>query len=232
MSNSAAVLVLKRRWIPVVAALLFCSCGKEKPSASASVKLLETQVKLGGQLHLRVDKAPAGWTGQVSVNNAKSFEIDAKGASPYGFPPLMDSHRTDTRISSCSCWIFRAGELVLPNNGRFRVNVIPPAIGILPDRYELSSRGGDGTDSNLQPRPDAAWTVTNNPVWVIGRRRFGRIRVSGSLSFRVAPNASAQERTGTLEIGDATLEIIQGGRVSVGLIPGAAGTATSKKTGR
>ena len=110
------------------------------------------------------------------------------------------------------------------------MNVIPPAIGILPDRFELSSRGGDGT-IRISARPDAAWTVKNNPAWVTVADGSGGSG-DGTVPFRVAPNTSPQERTGTLEIGDATFEIVQAGHVCVRPIPGATGTATSKKTGR
>jgi hypothetical protein len=98
--------------------LLLLSCGGN----GARVSLVETRVKMGQALDLRVEHVPEGWSGEVDVNNSRRFPIDARRHS-------VDVTAWNGFRATNDLFVLlrdRNGrEIPLPNYGRLHVEALP-----------------------------------------------------------------------------------------------------------
>ena len=187
-------------------ALFLASCGNNQDRAQVTVSVAEDNVKFGHDMDLRVDHAPEGWSGEVSVNNFRHIPIDASRLSvrvtrQNGFDP---AERSDLFV----VLLDRNGhELSVADQGRLSIQAVPTAVSLSPASDTVGPDERSGLVRVGAP-PDYAWKVQGLPQWmklIDGGAGAG----PGTIGFKVEANTSQQGRSAAVPVGDAVFEITQ-----------------------
>ena len=190
----------------VAVALLIASCGKNQDGTRASVSIGQTKVKLGHEINLRVEHAPDGWSGEVNVDNVRSFPIDANHNT------LRVTRRNGfDRSGGTNLFVMlmdRDGrEIPLANNGRLKIEAVPTAISLKPPADKHGSGEGSGAIW-VEAASGYEWDVKGLPQW-LKITAGGRGSGSGTVTYTLEANRSVGQRSAEIEIGDAVFEITQ-----------------------
>ncbi len=194
------------RWMLAVSSLVSWSCGGGGGAGRTTVTLAATQLKPGQEINLRVDHAPKGWSGEVNVNNIRHFPIDAKRHSIR-----VNSHNGFARSGEADVFVMlldeRGHEIPLANRGRFHIKLLPQAVTVVPDFDLVNPAGGSGS-IRVTSAADYNWSSPHNAPWVkLSPPEKGP--GADTINYTVDPNSSNEERSTQIDIGDASVEIVQ-----------------------
>lgn len=210
-----------QRWIFPLVSLLVCCCGSHREPTAVSLD--QPRVKLGRTVHLRVEHAPQGWTGQVTVNGSRYVHIDAQHLSVAinsynGFP--------DRGAYNLSVGLIDSGGYEIPLARReLRLEVLPSSVRLIPDSDEASSAGGSG-EIRINAAGDYRWSAGNLPAW-LQLTSAPEGTGDGIIEYKVAANITRQNRSAGIEIGDAIFTITQPAARLPGVRPGAPAEAAA-----
>jgi hypothetical protein len=175
----------------------------------AKVSIDKTAVKLGDEVHIKVDQVPAGWSGEVRINGLRHFPISSK---LYALRVTNDNGFD----------IFPANQVVVTvkdratqasDEAQFQIIAQRPMLTLTPDGDAVWEFSHSGQIEVTGPA-DKPWSVKGVPDWITitqGQSGVG----SGTVAYTVQPTNSAEGRSATLEIGDAFFSITQDGATSV-----------------
>jgi len=191
-----------QRWILAAISLLFWSCGSQKP---ITVSLDRQKANLGEVVNLRVENAPEGSSVRVRVNNSELISIDPRN------PSLAITSDNGFDVGTCDVFVVltdRKGiEIPLAGHGPMHLDVSLTRVQLEPDTGEAPATGGAG-QILIKAADDYHWAATNLPPWI----QFApAAQGSGgaTIEYTVSANATQQQRSARIGIGDAILTITQ-----------------------
>jgi hypothetical protein len=191
-----------------------------------SVSLDPPKAKLGGSVALRLNPAPASWSGQVAVRNA-IIRVDSKnpGFQLTAANGFTESGNTDLYITLIDD---RGLEIPLANRGRLILEVLASSVTIEPSSDEVSPAGGSGK-VRVSAADDFHWSATSVPDWI---QLTPAAEGSGNalLEYKAPANTSGSDRIARIAIGDAVFELKQLPQRSSGFSPFRTAGDTSKNT--
>ncbi len=191
-----------QRWIFAAIGILSCSCGSHKP---VTVSLDQQKANLGGVVNLRMENAPEGWSGRVRVNNSGLIPIDPRN------PSLAVTTDNGFAVGTSDIFVVvidRKGfELPLASHGPLHLEVSLARVQLEPETAEAPASGGAG-QLLVKAADDYQWAATNLPAWI----QFAPASQgagNATIEYTVSANATQQQRSARIGIGDAGLTVTQ-----------------------
>jgi len=163
-------------------------------------------VKLGDELQIRVENLQQAWSGELFVNSLRNFQFESK---VYALKATVRNGFNEEGPTDLYVLLKGANrhQIPLANGGRLRVNVLPTAVKIRTESWNVTADGAS-RGVTVKASPGYKWSVHGAPDWVkinSGAQGSG----DGEISYTVGENTTNEARTAKLTIGDAIFEITQ-----------------------
>ena len=206
--------IFRLRWSAAVATAVLASmtaagCDRESPVAPSPQCTFtlsssgQSFASDGGKATVSITTQPqCAWTA-TSAAAWITFEGPSSGVGPGTVTAVIAANSVDqTRSGSIAV----AGQNLSFSQ---EAAIIPCAFDISPARATHGAEGGEGT-LHVSTRAECAWTATTGEPWLrITSGEQGR--GDGDVTYLVAENTLASERTGTLVVAERSIDVTQTG---------------------